>query len=88
MPPLSLFVLSLFLGLGAEVECDYSGHHNHNIVGSDVTSEAQNRKDGDNHQGNNGLDLYQGRKVFQDFHMYCLLNLLVYDIVPDLRSGD
>lgn len=70
-----LCLLSVFLGLCAEIERYHHRDDNHRIVRCDVTSEAENRKDGDYNHGDNGLDFDQVCDVLQDFHMYYLLNL-------------
>lgn len=65
---LFLCLLSLSLSLSAEVEGDDGGYHDHNIIGGDVASEAENSKDGNYHHGHDGLDLNEICNVFQNFH--------------------
>ena len=49
---------------------DMHKDNDHNIIGADVASQAQNSKDCDDHQGNDGFHLDQIGQIFlQDFHM-------------------
>ena len=66
--------LSLLLVLGAEVECDHRGYHDHHIVGRDTALECQNGEDGDDHQGDDGLNLDQRSEILQDIHICSSFN--------------
>lgn len=52
--------------LGAEIEGDHSGDHNHYVVGSDGASECQHREYGYKDECDNSLDVDKFCEVFFD----------------------
>ena len=81
---LFLCLLSLFLSLSAEVEGDDGGYHDHNIIGGDVASEAENSKDSNYHHGNDGFYFDEICNVFQDFHN---MTSSVFGLMEFLQNG-
>ena len=81
----SFSISRLLLVLCTEVEGDHRGHHDHHIIGCDVTSESEDRKDGDDHKGDDSLDLDQSGKIFQEFHM--ITSLMFDEMVSDRLFG-
>ena len=73
--------LLFLLHLGAEVEGDDGGHHDHHVIGGDGALEGQGGEHRHHRQGHDGLHLNQRREILKKVQIAHPLS--IYGILPN-----